>query len=454
MKKIALFLSLTLLVSAVSCDSRSSEQSGVSAGNLTSSQEHESAEKTTLTLALAGMPNWWTGWQTLTDKIDKFNKKSDEYFIDVKIYDLDEDDVFGDTSVQRMNMDILSGKVPDIISASPVQLDKFRKNGYLTDLSQLMESGNGMKREDFLESVINSVDIDGEINVIYPAFSINTAVAKTELVGADLENWSIQQAIDAYASFDGDFLSMMYTKYDIRHYFFKGMMVSCVDLEHHTCDFGRGLAPVLDFLTGLPPMEKRFDADPSEIGKIADNTALVKELSISGINEYYSGEILRNFQHEPFTFVGYPTDNGSGTYTDINSAFGIMSNSSHKNEAWEVLSQLVFSTSFQTEISDYHYGVPVSKKAVENLLELSEYNGRSINADITLPDGSTMKLTEEQKQQFVDFLDNLVIDPFVNTAMEQIIKQESDYVFEGERSIDECVNNLQNRFELYLSETA
>ncbi|MDO4863941.1 MAG: hypothetical protein Q4A05_07215, partial [Ruminococcus sp.] len=111
---------------------------------------------------------------------------------------------------------------------------------------------------------------------------------------------------------------------------------------------------------------------------------------------------------------------------------------------------------------------PVKKSTVAKLMELgsSEPNPRSsdesvkrssdmssINSPVELPDGTTMTLSDEQKQQLTDLLDSIKIDPFVNSAMEQMIKEESDYVFEGERSAEQCADILQSRIGLYLSET-
>ena len=454
MKKSALIVSMTMLLSMASCSSNSSVTiSGKTSGFPEGIEQStvETSGKTTLKLAIADTPDSWIGWQRVWGEIDKFNRTSEDYYIDVTRYSSDEEDTFGDGAVQQMLLDFLTGNEPDLIAASPMQLDKFRKNGYLTDLSPLMESGVGLRRDELLDNVVESIDEGGSIQAIYPAFTIYTAAAKTELVGEEAENWTVQQAIDKYNSFPGDFLSYMMTEYDMRHYFFKGIMLNCIDFEDHTCDFNNGLGPVLDFLVGLPPMEKRFYAQESEIGHIQNDTALVKELWIAGISSNYANDILMDFGHDPFTYVGYPTDNGKGTITEAGAAFGIMENSENKSEAWEVLSQVIFSDSFLKDVSSSYYGVPVKKSVVDSLLEAEGES--SVNAAVTLNDGSTDSLSAEQKQQFADFITSVEIDPFVNTLMETIIKEESDYVFEGERSVDECVDILQNRFELYLSET-
>lgn len=450
MKKTALVLSILLISAAVSCESKTVEpQQNQEISTEIQSENTEIKEKTNISIALVQSVDYHTIWQDVYPKLEKLNKQSNDYHIDVEVYDFDEGDILGDTSVQKLSMEILAGNVPDIILATPFQLDKFRKNGYLADISPIIEKTGNIKRDDFLDNVINSVDENGEIHIIYPAFTIYSAAAKTELVGDNAENWTIQQAIDAYNSFDGDFLAQMYTKYDIRHYFFDGMLMNCVDFDNYTCNFHDGLTTVMEFLTAIPPMEKRFG---TVIGSTVDNTALVKQIWIPGINSYYSNETLYNFKNEPISFVGYPTDNGKGTIVKIDTAFGITSTGKHQEEAWDALSQLVFNSETQKEISDRSHGIPVKKSVMNELFDLSENIENSINAPVTLPDGSEMKLSEEQNNQLKNFIENVKIEPFVNTYIEQIIKEESDYVFDGNRSIDECVNILQNRFELYLSE--
>ena len=91
------------------------------------------------------------------------NSSDSPYTVEITRYEFDEDDYNGDTSMNRLTLDILAGKAPDVVSAAPFQLDKLSRNGYLTALSPLMESGTGMTKEDFLDSVTDSVEKDGEI---------------------------------------------------------------------------------------------------------------------------------------------------------------------------------------------------------------------------------------------------------------------------------------------------
>lgn len=164
-----------------------------------------------------------------------------------------------------------------------------------------------------------------------------------------MENWSIQQAIDAYNSFDGDLINYNTTKYEMRHYLFYGVMMNCIDFRTHKCDFDNGMVQVMEFLSSLGNMENlnRKIADGTiqegEIGHTSNDTALVDGLiTINGVNASSVINMLYSFDNESVTFVGYPTNNSRGSYAEIPISFGIMSVAENKEAVWEALSQMFF----------------------------------------------------------------------------------------------------------------
>ncbi len=163
--------------------------------------------------------------------------------------------------------------------------------------------------------------------------------------------------------------------------------------------------------------------------------------------------MLYAFNEEPFTFVGYPTNNGRGSFAEIPISFGIMSVTENKEAIWEALSQMFFNSDFQLELSRDQIGVPVISEAVDRLMELDENANNSINAKCMISESLSLSISDEPKASIYDFINRLEIDPFVNKNIEQIIKEESDYVFNGERNIDEFVNIIKSRIGLYMSET-
>ena len=424
-------------------------------------QDDEKQDKVTINIAVVGTEAPFSGITSVYNAKSKMQKQNTDYDVNLVKYNFEPGENKGNTDelVNRLSMDMLAGNIPDIIIAPSYQLDKFRRQGYLTDLSPLMESGVGLRREDFLDSVINSVDENGKIDMIYPSFKLYTAVAETERVGDNMENWTVQQAMDAYRSCDGKLLSLMSKDCDINDYFFYGAMTDCIDFKMHTCDFNNGLVQTMDFLTDIPEFD--WIIEEYEVDSIADHEGIVQMLEIDGINFKCAWSIVCFYENNPVTFVGYPTNSGSGSYTDIDLSFGIVSNSDNKETAWKALSQMFFSNEFLVELNKLNVGIPVTKKAVNKLLNQDEYAENTINKAVSVNkqvglneyEQVDLKISEEQKQQLYDYINRIKIDPFVNKNIEQIIKEESDYVFNGERTIDEFVNIIKSRIGLYMSET-
>ncbi len=423
--------------------------------SVSGSDMNEDAEKTEINIALVGNEELFNGVKYVHGAISKMNSSSDKYRIKLTEYKGAPDDKEQnyDELTNRLAMDMAAGKVPDVIIAPSYQLDKFRRNGYLTDLSPLMDSGVGLKSEDLLDSVRKSIDDNGKIEIIYPAFKLYTAAVETERAGEGMENWNVQQAIDAYNSSDGKLLLWMSREYDLNSYFFYGAMMSCIDFSSHSCVFGNDFVQTMDFLKSVPDCWAIYGNDADQV---ADPEGLVRMMEINGINEKCAWTILTAFKDAPVTFVGYPTNNGRGSFTDIPISLGILSNTKNKEAVWEAVSEMFFNTEFLRRLSEYEVGIPVTKKAVDKLMKLSEYEEMSINKGIIVWDEDEeekMKFSDEQKQMLYDYINRVEIDPFVNKNIEQIIKEESDYVFNGERGIDEFIEIINSRIGLYLSET-
>ena len=97
MKKSALIVSMTMMLSMASCSSNSSVTiSGKTSGFPEGIEQStvETSGKTTLKLAIADTPDSWIGWQRVWGEIDKFNRTSEDYYIDVTRYSSDEEDTF------------------------------------------------------------------------------------------------------------------------------------------------------------------------------------------------------------------------------------------------------------------------------------------------------------------------------------------------------------------------
>ena len=166
----------------------------------------ESKQKKRLTLAA----NYIS--EDIRQQILKYNKTNDDYHIEIKTYNTYED------PQKQMNLDIISGTVPDIIELSGLSKDTYVKKGILTDLYPFMEKDNEVKKEDFVDSIISLTEHDGKLYYMPTSFSIASLVGSKKIFG-DMEGWTYEEMEEKYKELpkDGTFMEGMTSEWFIQN---------------------------------------------------------------------------------------------------------------------------------------------------------------------------------------------------------------------------------------------
>ena len=422
-KKLLIVISLLLVLNAFSCERKSEVNSVESA-------TENPTETPSISLATLYNPS-----QTEKNLIKKMSEQNIN--LDVRFYGS------SDTSdaSEMLNLDMISGDCPDVLHIPAQDMKICVKSGYMTDLYPLLESSPTLKKDDFLPNVIAGLDVDGKLPAICDGFILSTAVAKTEIVGNDAENWSPKQALDLFRNTPADtnFLKHSPRPSDVSYYLTECLAVEAVE----ACDFGGEYRKMLDFIAETPEITGNEMTEYSENG-------IIEEVTIFGINNSISLQIFADFQGKDVTFVGYPSENGKGYIAEANTMFGIPEISPNKDTAFEVISLMM------TDISANSYlrmGVPALEKRIQDDLKVSKYTQTSINCPINIGD-EEVQMPEEKIQQVLDYIRNIDFDPYqANAEISSIIRQEFWKFLNNEITAQECSDTLNNRISLYLSET-
>lgn len=439
----ALTLALLTLGAFASCGENEEEINDSQESSAASDAEY--AGETVINVALTYYDS------NIISKAEAFSKDSAEYEIHIRNYTENNEN---NDAFDRLKMDILSGEPFDIVVGAPQEISRLVSAGYMTDIYPLMEQGSGVKREDFLPNVLAGLEQDGELSAMCYGFRIRTAAAKTDNVGAEMENWTQQEAMDFYNNMpDGtEYLYHETMWYDFPNYMLAGAARAYIDLENSACSFDDGeFAELLDMLVSLPEFENtEFDA--GEMALVNDN-AFISEVWINGINSYAALQLYCSFGGADITYVGYPSSDGNGAITETDVMFGILDSSSAKSGAWEFLSTL-FTDGFQKNIG-LDGNIPVTVSTVDYLAyDLSEWNGGSIREKQEFPYGSgqIMQMSDEAIQQLADYVSTVDFEPYFDSQLNSIVKEEYRAVLEGESTPQEGAQMLQNRISIYLSE--
>lgn len=408
--------------------------------------------------------------QSLQMAAVKFNKTNDKYRVSVKTY-IDEtnwtENSYTD-GITAMNTDITSGKGPDIIELSNVNSQALVSKGLIEDLGPYLDSSSVLKRDDFLEPVLNAFMMDGTLVGIPTSFYLLTVFGRTSMVGSEM-GWTLDEMI-ALADQNPEMeIFGQSTKDIILDYCFMYNQNSFIDAETGKCNFDSDeFRKVLEFSNRFPK-EYNFgnQEGKSYYAKVRDGEVLLLQTSVSDIMDYCTN--IQLFGEDEVTPIGYPTLDGSvGCLLNTsNGLYGISTKSSHKDGAWAFLEFMLSNPS-----SRFNYGLSSKKSQLEETFEeamkityvldengepMLDENGNKIKE--SRGGWSSEDFTMNYYGATQEDVDNLkalieVAKPISNNDQKimEIVKEEAAPYFEGQKGLDDVVNIIQSRVSIYLSE--
>ena len=172
---------------------------------------------------------------------------------------------------------------------------------------------------------------------------------------------------------------------------------------------------------------------------------------------------------DDIVFVGYPMSGGNGALIYPSDSIAICDKSLVKDGAWEFVKYLLFNDSY------YKYnmsGLPISTKAMDKYREsevgmncVFEENGwSSWGGDMTEEEleerlqyetGTYHKVTEADVDRLVSLAGDARLRATAHPLGQQIIdiiNEETEMYFAGEKSLEETQQVIQSRVGIYVSE--
>lgn len=383
-----------------------------------------------------------------------FNKKNDQYQIELKDYSSEED------PETKMNADIIAGNVPDIICLNGVSVDQYAEKGILEDLSTFYEKDQDISKDDLIPSVEKAMEIDGKLYFVSPSFTISTLIASAKDVGTE-SGWTmddlkklLKEKSDARPFYSEN-------KNDTLYSFITSNINDFVDWSTGECSFdSQDFKDILEISNQGKNEEMDYSEDsPSEPSLVKSG----KVLFTSGFGvDMESVELYEKMYNGDITFIGYPNKDKNGSYFSFDMPMGIYSKSKVKDAAWEFV-KMFMSLEFQGG-QDTIYSNPTRQDAFDMLVKRktatkkykdelgneveplqSGYGWDDLNIDIG-------PLSDEQAQKYIDLVNSTTKTSDYNTEITNIITEEAKAYFAGQKSLDETADIIQNRVKTYVNE--
>jgi len=417
-----------------------------------------------------------TGDSNLQSLAVKFNKANDKYRISIRQYvdynDMGEDYLSAlNTAITNMNNDITSKNGPDIIDLSEINIEQLASKGIFEDLSPYLEKSSELNREDFLENVLDAYTYDDKLISIPATFMVSTVMGSKKDLG-DKEGWSFDEMV-AFADAHPD--AVLFgdaTKQELLQYMMMFNEKAFIDWSTGKCSFNSDeFKGLLEFVNRFPD-EIDYNSDmPATPIRIQNGEVLLDTVGMSGFDDIQMD--LEIFQGEGVC-IGFPTvDGSSGHAMTANSAYAIASKSKKKDGAWAFIENMLMQTR-DDDHNDRFGGFPTMKGKLEEMAAdavkveyVLDENGEPLldeNGEPVVSGGSSSMswggwsytyhvATQEEVDMTMDLIRKAKpVSYNYGSELINIINEEAQPFFKGQKSVDEVAEIIQSRIEIYVSE--
>lgn len=383
------------------------------------------------------------------EAVMRFNKYNPDYYITFKVY---RDENYNTDDIQEVyrlaqqsfNNDLVSGKGADIFFAGRGELDfeNLGAKGALVDLYEFIDADDDINRDDFVQSILRTMEYDGKLYAVSPDFSLITIVGKKSLLG-QYDKWDFDALYDLVEKYPDSVLFMNGSQEGNFEKFISYSLDMFYDSGNSECSFDSEQFVKLLELAKNGKTEYDTSADRGEL--LTSEKVLLYQ---TGIISWYDMQVLPYYFGEDIAYVGYPSAGDSGTALRYYYQWAVSGQSQHKDGAWQFIKSL-----FADEYQRSCWYFPVAKASFEGMIadamNFDENFGYSLSSGVDI---KIHAMTEEEADEFRDLVDNAELFYRYNDTVKDIVTEEAQYYFSGARSAEETVAVIQNRVKLYLEE--
>ncbi|MCM1063495.1 MAG: extracellular solute-binding protein [Eubacterium sp.] len=411
-------------------------------------------------VVLAG--NWINS--DMRQRVVEFNRANDNYRIVLKEYESYNTYDDYNAGITKLNNDIVTGGMPDILITDGLPVENYIAKGLIADVGKLIAEDPELSQVEFMQNVFDAYSVDGTLYYVIPNFNVVTMIAKTSLVG-DGTDWTLEKMQQIVASMGEGAQAIGETT---RDGFMSLAMQFCgpdfVDVKSGKCSFNtEDFISMMEYAKTLPEeidwdsLYSAGDYWTTQETQYRDNRTLLMMMYISRISNL-NYQLNGNFG-EPVTFIGFPTEEGQGSYVNAIQSFALSAKSANLDGAWEFI-RYYLTDEYQSTMD---WGIPVNKQ-----MFLEEAQEATKKPTYTDEDGNEVEyeetywindeeiplppLSQEQVDQIVDFVMSVNQGYYYNDNVLNIINEEMGAFYSGQKSAQDTANVIQSRVQIYVDE--
>ncbi len=395
----------------------------------------------------------WVG-DGIEQAIRDFNKEHKDYQIVLRDYSVEQN------PLEKMNLDIAAGNIPDIIQIPDGLLQSYVAKGMLENLTPYLERDPDLSEEDFIPSVLEAMKIQDKLFYVSPTFEMNSLAGCESVVGKE-NGWNFdefktlleEKGDDAQPFENSDKIHML-------EVLLSACMADYIEWQTGDCSFdSAAFKDILEICNEYGTDSEAEENEENPYGRYRDGKVLLKEGYLD-VNAFLAS---REIFGEDVNYIGYPTDDRQGSYFLFDGQIGIYSKSDNKDEAWEFLRSFL-TKDFFAKYADIYEEQSVRQDCFDLMLEANmakEPYTNSLGLDIVPREGSVnygsiqiplRPMTEEEAETYKRIIDSTNKSVVYDDAVMQIVLDEAKVYFAGDKNPEDTVEIIQNRVNTYVNE--
>lgn len=344
-----------------------------------------------------------------------------------------------EAGLTRLNLDLVSGQGPDMMLMDigenfPAKL--YADMGLFTDLSPLIEADSAIVREDFQENILDIYETDGQLFLLPISYMVSILTGKAAVIG-ERDAWNLEEMM----SFAGEHLddSLIFdrpTKSAVMELCLTANADAVVDWSGEGNGFNRDLlSKILEFANQFVD-EEQFENDPATFEeRLNEDQILLMRNRFVPQSAVFDVEIFG----APVSYIGYPSEKGSGMIIGGGTAVAISSQCENRATAWAFITSLL-----SEEVQATLYPFPLRTSALDARIESAGKSGGTMTED--------PQAMAESIQKFREVIDRADQVNIWDAQVLNIITEEAGAYFSGNKPVEETVGIIENRINIYLAE--
>lgn len=393
----------------------------------------------------------------------QYNRENARYRVVLREYE----------SVERLNLDMVSGNLPDLLMAEGLPMDSYIAKGLIADVNPLIEGDEELFQTEFLQNVFDAYSVDGKLMYVVPSFVLLTMAARTSLVG-DGDDWSVERMREVLAGMGADAQLLDGLNRDV---FMEKVMEYCgndfIDLETGKCTFdSKEFVELMKFAYTLPE-ERHYAGESGEDSwdayqlQYLNGKTLLMELDVWSFDQSVDERLfyqLNGYLGGDYVFVGFPSNAATSAASERalicgKNLIALLAQAGNPDGAWD-FARFYLTDEYQSGLES---SLPVNKRIFEEWAKEEtrrpyhmDENGEKVEYDFFLnPNGETAvvpPLSQGQLEELITYVESATKTPFEDANVLNIIREEMGSFFAGDKKAEDVASIIQSRVQMYVQE--